>query len=215
MSKKQFNLPAVLHIMWTKEQRFTILLCFVSLFFSLISGFFLFALWNEQAISGIIQAGFDDQRAQLTSALLLAASAAFIGAAFTKRKFGAIVGAVLPFGLRYLGPFIQHEQQPVFDPGGHLEPLNSAALMHTACVIVALGLLSAFIGSAVGSAIAEVLLEPPFILVKNMYNTVLKRRSSHPRAAWIPPRMLVPLDALHARSLVIGLLSLHWWRSSS
>lgn len=118
------------------------------------------------AVSTIILFGIDEQRALLIAALLMTAGAPLTGAAVGKRKFGAVLGAGAVFVLGYLIGFLQNELQPAFDMLGNLEPLNGGALVHTAFVMVALALLSAFIGAAVGIALGEVLLNPLFTFAR-------------------------------------------------
>lgn len=140
---------------------------FVSLLLALLGGVVLFNnLIISNLVSFIINVGLDPLRAQLIAALIMAAGAALLGAAGGRRKAGAMLGAGSVFGFSYLGPFIQLELQPFRDPGGNLEPLNSGVLVYTAWVMLALALLSAFIGAAVGKALSEVLLDPPYWLVR-------------------------------------------------
>jgi enterochelin esterase-like enzyme len=110
--------------------------------------------------TAIINIGLDPLRAQLVAALLLVAGAALVGAALGRQRVGAIIGAGIAFWPGYLANFIHLEQQPAYDPGGRLEALDQQALLHTAIVMVALALLSGFIGAAVGKAVGEVLLDP-------------------------------------------------------
>jgi enterochelin esterase-like enzyme len=111
-------------------------------------------------ISTIVNLGVDEQRARLIASFIMTMGTALVGAAGGRRKLGAILGAVCVFCLDYLAGFIQREFQPAYDPLGKMELLNGGALVHTTIVIVALALLSAFIGSAVGVALGEVLLDP-------------------------------------------------------
>lgn len=121
-------------------------------------------LFRDSIINGLVSTiilfGIDQQRALFIAALLMTAGAALVGAAAGKRKFGAIFGAGFVFVLGYLAGFLQQELQPAFDPLGNLEPLNRGALVHTAIVMGALALLSAFIGAAIGIALSDVLLSP-------------------------------------------------------
>src|SRR5712691_1280529 len=134
---------------------------FISLLLALLSGILLF---NAAIIGGltsiIINVGLDPLRAQLVAALIMTLGAALIGASLGRRKLGAVLGAGIIFWFNYLIGFIELELQPLRDPGGNLEPLNSGALVHTSLVMMALALLSAFIGAAVGLALGEVLLDP-------------------------------------------------------
>lgn len=138
----------------------------LSLLSALLSGLVLF---NTSIIgnltSFIITTGLDLQRAQLIAALILTSGAALLGAAVGRRRVWAMLGAGSIFCLNYLAVFIQLELQPFYDPGGIPEPLNRSALLYTSCVMLALALLAAFIGAAVGKALAEVLLDPPYQLV--------------------------------------------------
>ena len=147
------------HLDW---QRFSPFIPIIGSFLlALLVGALLFrdSVINE-AVSTIILFGIDQQRALLIAALLMAAGAALVGAAVGKRKFGAILGAGFVFVLGYLIGFLQQELRPAFDPLGNLEPLNRSALVDTAIVMVALALLSAFMGAAVGIALGDVLLSP-------------------------------------------------------
>ena len=156
----------------------------LALLISLLSGLLLFTLFNTTLITGIIQAGFDLQRAQLTSSLLLAVVAALVGALLTRRKAGAILGAELMMIITYLLPFINQEMRPTYDPGGHLEPLNTIVLTHTAIIMLTLGVLSAFIGAAVGSALYEVLLEPPLKLLLSIWRHMAGQPVRPPISTW-------------------------------
>src|SRR5258708_13851617 len=121
---------------------------------------------SDQLISTIISIGLDPLRAQFVTALLLASGIAFIGALIGRHKLGAILGAALAFGVSYLVGFVQLEQQPLHDLGGQLENLNMWALLHTLSMMSALAILTAFIGAAVGVALAEAVLDPLYQLAK-------------------------------------------------
>ncbi len=140
---------------------------FVSLLLALLGGAVLFnTLIIGNLVSFIINVGLDPLRAQLVAALIMTAGAALLGGAGGRRKVGAMFGAGSVFCFSYLAPFIQLELQPFHDPGGILEPLNSGALLYTSCVMLALALLSAFVGAVVGAALGEVLLDPPYLLLR-------------------------------------------------
>ena len=133
---------------------------FVSLILALMSGAYFFSsAVIDQLTSIIITIGLDPLRAQLIAALIMTLIAAFVGATFGRRKLGALVGAGGVFWWRYLSAFIQLELRPMYDPGGHLEPLSNGALIHTSFVMMAIALLSAFFGAAGGVAVGEVVLE--------------------------------------------------------
>ncbi len=141
-----------------------------SLCISLLSSLALFVSVLSNLDSFIIQTGFDPLRAQLIAALLLTAGGALIGAFIGQRKLGALLGAAIVFCSGYLLGFVQLEMLPAHDAGGHVEPLNSGALAHTAFVMLALGLICAFSGAAVGIAFAEVLLHPIYQLGRSVWN---------------------------------------------
>ncbi len=149
------------------HQNSPVLSFFTSLIIALVSGILLFNPAVIDSLSSTItNIGLDPLRAQLIAALLLIAATALAGAIIGRRKLGALLGAWVIFLFDYLFGFIQLETQPTYDPGGHLEPLDMGALVHTSIVMIALVLLSAFIGAAVGVALSEVLLDPAYRLVR-------------------------------------------------
>jgi len=149
----------------------SLILFLLSTLIAFLSALFLFSAPVMGGITTtIINLGLDPLRAQLVAALLLVAGAALIGAALGRQRVGAIVGAGIAFWPGYLANFIHLEQQPTYDPGGRLEGLDQQALLHTAVVMVALALLSGFIGAAVGKALSEVLFDPFYALGTLMWN---------------------------------------------
>src|SRR5437868_1823403 len=147
-------------------QKQSILLFMLSLSIALVSGILLFQpALKENVSSAIINVGLDPLRAQLIAALFLTLSTAFLGALLGRRKLGAILGAWVVFSFGYLNGFIQLEMQPVYDPGGLLEPLDMGALIHTSITMTSLALLSAFCGAAIGVALSELLFDPCYRLV--------------------------------------------------
>jgi enterochelin esterase-like enzyme len=137
-----------------------------ALFLSLMSGIYLF---SNTVFSGpatvIINIGLDPLRAQLVTALMMTAGAALIGATLGRRRFAALIGATCIFLIDYLYGFIHTELQPLHDPGGLLEPLNTGALVHTSFILLGLGISSAFIGIAIGNTLGEILIDPFYQLV--------------------------------------------------
>jgi enterochelin esterase-like enzyme len=132
---------------------------------ALLGGVLLTASLADGLTSAIISLGLDTQRAQMLSALLLCAGAGLCGSFVGRRYLGTLPASLLLFWATYLQGFIQSELQPVRDPGGNLEPLNMAALVHTSLMLSALAFLCAFVGSAVGLALAHVLLDPVYQLL--------------------------------------------------
>ncbi len=151
-----------MHRIWTSDMQHYFSSC-VSCLLALLSGLFFFRgpLFSS-LVSAIIATSLDPLRAQLLAALLMTAAAALIAAMAGRRRLAALLGAAFTFFPGYLAEFIQHEQQPAFDPMGNLEPLNGYALLHTSAVMIGLALLCAFLGAAVGKALGEVLLDPPY-----------------------------------------------------
>jgi enterochelin esterase-like enzyme len=148
-------------------QFFSVLWFSISLFISLLVGSLFFHYGVADSLSSlIINMGIDPLRSQFIAALVVSAGVAFVGAALGQRALGAIIGAGLVFYFQYLAGFIQLQLKPVYDPGGHQKLLNTAALIHTSFMMMALGLLSAFIGAAVGIAFAQVVLYPPYHLLR-------------------------------------------------
>ncbi len=159
-SKRRFSL----------HQNLSAYLFFISLIIALGSGILFFnpaVIGN--LISTIINVGLDPLRAQLIAALIMTAATALAGAIIGRSKLGALLGAWVVFSFGYLYGFVQIETQPTYDPGRHLEPLIMGALVHTSILMIALALLSAFIGAAVGVALSEVLLGPIYRLVRSLW----------------------------------------------
>lgn len=170
-------------ILWKRSisayiRRFSSFLAeFAAFLIALLGGIALFsAAIFSGLLSGIISVGLDPARAQLITALLLATGAALTGAVAGRRKVGAMLGAWLVFCVGYLAGFVQLELQPARDPGGHLELLNSGALLHTSLVIAALAVLATFVGAAIGVALRDALLNPPFRLIKYTWRRTLPAR---------------------------------------
>ena len=150
----------------------------ISLLGTLVGALYLF---HATVIAGltavIISLGLDPLRSQFIAALIMTGGSALVGCMLGRRKSGASIGAGLGFGFAYLMGFIQSERAPVYDPGGLLEPLNSNLLVHTSLTMMALALLSAFIGSAIGKALGEVLLDPPYKLARLVWQHFVPRIS--------------------------------------
>nr|BBH93801.1 hypothetical protein KTA_20000 [Thermogemmatispora argillosa] len=108
----------------------------------------------------LIALGLDVQRTQMVTALFCCAGAGLCGGLIGRRLAGALPASLLLFWSIYLQDFIASELQPVHDPGGQLEPLNVGALIHTVLMLLALALLAAFAGCALGEALARALFDP-------------------------------------------------------
>jgi S-formylglutathione hydrolase FrmB len=147
----------------------------------------------------VVTTGLDGARADLVAALLLTSLAALVGAISRQSRAGALFGASLAFGCGYLAHFIQNALQPTYDPAGNLEQLNALALLSRSCTLAALALLAAFIGTTVGGALAQILLDPLVQLFKRGW-----RRKPLPagqkRSAW----QGLPLLGAWLRALALG-----------
>jgi enterochelin esterase-like enzyme len=166
---KRINAGRFLPVLWFS----------VSLFMALLAGTLFYHYGVTDSLSSlIINMGIDPLRSQFIAALVISAGVAFVGATLGQRKLGAIVGAGLVFYFRYLTDFIQTQLRPVSDPGGHLEPLNAGMLIHTSFMMVALALLSAFVGAAVGIAFAQSVLYPPYHLLHLIWQRYVQRNAS-------------------------------------
>ena len=149
----------------------------ISLLVALLAGAVLFDNTASSSLTmTVIAIGLDPLRAQLIAALIIITGTALLAATLGRRKLGALLGAGIIFWFVYLARFILLELQPAHDPGGNLEPLNSVALVHTSFIMAALALLCAFIGAAVGVALAELLLEPPYQFVQFLWQRFVETR---------------------------------------
>jgi enterochelin esterase-like enzyme len=148
----------------------------VSLLFTLCGGIVLFrpSLFNGLT-AAIISLGLDSLRSQLVATQIMTAGAALIGAALGRSKLGAFVGAGIVFCHEFLISFFQQARQPLLDPGGHPEPMSMQALYTNSTIILGLGLLSAFIGLAVGITFGEVVLDPPYKLLSACWRFCIQR----------------------------------------
>lgn len=150
----------------------------IALCASLLVGMELFHGYGQDSVvAAIIEMGMDTGRAVLISALLLVTFAALAGGLVGRSRLGAIAGAGMIFAWCYLAGFIQAVLQPAFDPGGHPEPLDGLAFSYRLVTLGSLGVLCAFLGAAVGVALAEVLLDPVFILVTTIRRALFKQHT--------------------------------------
>ncbi len=126
-------------------------------------------------ITPIVAVGLNSLTTTLISALLLVTGAALVSAMVSQQRFGTAIGAGITYGFSYILPFLHQELLPHYDPAGHLETLKVSVLVHTISVLLATGLLCAYLGAAMGSALGMVLLDPIWQLVQ-----LIRRFSSNP-----------------------------------
>jgi S-formylglutathione hydrolase FrmB len=120
-------------------------------------------------VSTLIDLGLDPLRAQFITALSISAGSAMIGAALARKKLAAVTGGNIVLWSGFLHSFIQSQLQPVFDPGGFIEPLNSVILVRNVLLINSLGIIGAFIGAAIGAATGETMIDPIYHLAKTWW----------------------------------------------
>lgn len=162
----------------------------ISMVLALLAGLFLFLSSTRSDLSTmLVSMGLDVTRADFVAALVIASLAALVGALSGKSRSGAMVGAGMAFGLRYLGHFIRTALQPTYDPGGNLEQLNYMALLHRSLTISALALLGAFIGAVVGGALAQIMLVPSLSLLKTLWQRKFSA-SEHVQSAFRPVHLI-------------------------
>ena len=121
----------------------------------------------------IAAVGLDPLSTGLVTALFLIASAALTSAMVSRQRLGTVIGAGVTYSLSYVVPFLHQELLPHYDPGGHLEAFNASALVHTISVLLASGLLCAYLGATIGIALGEVLLDPIWQLAQLIWHTRL------------------------------------------
>jgi enterochelin esterase-like enzyme len=160
----------------------------------LVALFFFSPLVLTALTTPIVAVGLDPLTTRLITALLLIASAALTSAVVGRQRLGTVIGAGVIYSLSYVVPFLHQELLPHFDPGGRLEAFNASALVHTIAVLLASGLLCAYLGATIGIALGEALLDPIWQLAQLIWRTRLssnqaRRQSSagekvRQRSAW-------------------------------
>jgi enterochelin esterase-like enzyme len=103
----------------------------------------------------------------------LIAGAALTSAMVSRQRLVTVIGAGVVYSFSYVMPFMHQELLPHYDPGGHLEALNVSALVHAISVLLASGLLCAYFGATIGSALGEVLLDPIWQLAQLIWHACL------------------------------------------
>ena len=190
------------------------MLFLITMLLTLLCGALLFhtALFDDLS-SLVIQIGLDPLRAQLIAALIMTMVVSLLGASLGRQRLGAILGGGVVFYCSYLTAFIGLEQQPTRDPGGNLEPLVGGALIHTSLSMLALALLCAFIGAVVGVALGEILLDPPYQLLKLAWHYLVNKHAPLPSPSkavkerrWLQPT--TPAGMLRSWLGVAGMIVL-------
>ncbi len=130
----------------------------------------------------IVAVGLNSLTTTLISALLLVTGAALVSAMVSQQRFGTAIGAGITYGFSYILPFLHQELLPHYDLAGHLEALKVGVLVHTISVLLATGLLCAYLGAAMGSALGVVLLDPIWQLVQLIKRFSFKQAQKQPVA---------------------------------
>jgi enterochelin esterase-like enzyme len=189
---------------WDKE----IVSQLITLLLTLLCGSLLAVLpLNSDLFSTIMALGLDPLRTQLTTALLLTAGAAGIGALLGRRKAGALLGGGGLFGWSYLFGFLQSELQPMRDPLGNLEPLNGDILLHTSLILLALALLVAFVGAAVGKAVSEILVDPLLPLARALWQHRPFQRTPYLKQAKTTGKAVPTVAGLSGKRTIVSWLA--------
>ncbi len=124
----------------------------------------------------IVAAGLDPLPTALISALCVITCASVVSALLSRQHSGTVLGAGIIYAISYILPFFHQALSPHYDPGGHLETLNMGALAHNISILLAAGLLCAFLGAAMGKALNEVLLDPIWQLAQLLWHTRFSAR---------------------------------------
>jgi enterochelin esterase-like enzyme len=149
-------------------------LSLIGLSIALLVALFFFSPVVLMALTTPIAAlGLDPLTTGLITALLLIAGAALTSAMVSRQRLATVIGAGVVYSFSYVVPFLHQELLPHYDPGGHLEALNASPLVHTISVLLASGLLCAYFGATIGSALGEVLLDPIWQLAQLIWHARL------------------------------------------
>ncbi|HZO73672.1 MAG TPA: alpha/beta hydrolase-fold protein [Ktedonobacteraceae bacterium] len=161
---------------------------------AMLSALFFFSPIMTFLTTPIVAVGFDPLPTELISALFLISCASLVSALVSRQRFSTAIGAGITYGCSYVLPFLRQELSPHYDPAGHLETLNASVLTHAIAVLLASGLLCAFLGAAIGSALGEMLLDPIWQLAQLIWRTRFISRlareqstageKAQPRSAW-------------------------------
>ncbi len=143
---------------------------------AVLSALFFFSPITTALTTPIVAVGFDPLTTELISALFLITCASLISALVSRQRLRTALGAGTVYGFSYVLPFLRQELSPHYDPAGHLEVLNASMLTHTIAVLLASGLLCAFLGAAIGSALGETLLDPVWQLAQLIWRTRFSSR---------------------------------------
>jgi S-formylglutathione hydrolase FrmB len=143
--------------------------------------------------------GFDAERVSLLMSLLLALSSSLCAGLLLQRCAPAWIGGLILFVLRSLPPFVQQALHPSLGPAGQVHVLIPGAFSSALLTMLALGILFAGAGAAIGKACGQVLLVPLVTLSRYIFTRV--KRSSMPQTT---PSVGVSLSSLVVGGLVVS-----------
>ena len=143
---------------------------------AVLSALFFFSPIMTALTTPIVAVGFDPLTTELISALFLITCASLVNALVSRQRLRTALGAGITYGFSYVLPFLRQELSPHYDPAGHLEVLNANVLAHTMAVLLSIGLLCAFLGASIGTALGEMLLDPIWQLAQLIWRTRFSSR---------------------------------------
>jgi S-formylglutathione hydrolase FrmB len=126
----------------------------------IVACFFFSPLVSNYFSTPIVAIGLDPLTTRLIITLILTTCSALVSAMISRKYLSATIGTGIVYVLFYILPFLHQEQLPQYDFAGHLETINTGALLHNTLVLLVSGLLCAFLGTTVGSALGEIVLDP-------------------------------------------------------
>ena len=103
---------------------------------------------------------FDQERVLLITTLLMTLSGCALACVFLRRRLPVIVGGMLSFCGGYLYPLVRRVQQPPPGPSGITQELIPGALPHLSVTLLAIALVCASSGAALGAAYGELVVTP-------------------------------------------------------
>lgn len=164
----------------------------------------LFLAWvgvAAQLDAQFAQLGFDEDRIFLLTSLLLVLLSSLGAALCMRRCRAAWLGGLIFFVVRYLLPFVQQAQNPGLSPAGQRQILLPGMFIGVILTDLALSILCAGAGAAIGQACGQILLVP--LVTLSRYLLARIRRTRLPQ---VLPSVRVSLALLLAGGLVVSSL---------
>lgn len=114
----------------------------------------------QQLAAFLYAFNFDGERVLLMTTLLMTLSGCALASVFLRRRLPVIVGGMLAFCGGYLYPLVLRVQQPPPGPAGIKQELIPGALPHLSLTLIAIALVCAGSGAAMGAAYGELVVTP-------------------------------------------------------